>query len=620
MRHLLASPLAVCLSRATLALCLVASGANAWAAPQTLTAVALNDQPLYDSNAPFPYANPNAPKGGSMVRMAMGNFDHFNAFIDKGQAAAGVDYLFDSLTVASLDEPFARYPLLAERITQDPDDGSWVTYHLNPRAKFHSGLPVLASDVVFTFETLLKDGTPALRSYLTDIDHVAALDQHTVKFFFKRADNPEIALTVGELPIFSRQDWKNRPFNQVSLTVPVGSGAYKVASFDVGRSVTYQRDPHYWARDLAANRGKFNVDQLKYVYYRSGEIAFEGFKAGQYRLREENKARNWAVNYNFPAVTQGLVKKQLIRHQNPVAMQALVFNQRLPKFQDIRVRQAFSLAFDFEWMNKAIFNGGYQRLQSYWHNSELAATGAPNAAEMAILNPLLPQLSAIQRQAVLQPWQAPISDGSGFNRANLLKARALLLAVGYRYQNGQLVNAQGEPLRLEILSYDEALQRVLLPFVRNMKRLGVQATVRMVDIPQYIERGRRFDYDMLIDQFGQSLSPGGEQLGYWSSEAANEQGSPNSMGLQNPVVDALLHQLVRAKDRPQLLTVTHALDRVLRAGYYAIPMYGLPAYRLAYWDEFARPQRAPKYALGLEFWWSEPLGRARVAQFLNQKP
>ena len=378
---------------------------------------------------------------------------------------------------------------------------------------------------------------------------------------------------------------------------------------DTGRAIVYKRDPNYWGQDLLVNRGRYNFDRMRFVYYRSGEIAFEGFKAGQYRFRQENKSRNWAVNYTFPAVKQGLVKKTLIHHDNPVAMQALVFNLRQAKFQDIRVRQAMTLAFDFEWMNKAIFNGGYERLQSYWHNSELAATGAPSEAEFKILAPLLPSLDPIQQQAVLKPWRAPVSDGSGFNRANLL-----------HYSNGQLVNAKNQPLTLELLSYDETMQRVLLPFIRNLKRLGVDAQIRVVDIPQYIQRGRSFDYDMLIDQFAQSLSPGNEQLGMWGSAAAAEQGSSNSMGLTSPVIDTLLQQMVRKQSRESLLTVTHALDRVLRAGYYSIPMYGLPAYRVAYWTEYQHPERRPKYALGLDYWWSDPAGAKRVAQYLNKTP
>lgn len=588
-----------------------------WAKPITQTAIALGDTPRYVDAVAFPYANPAAPKGGTLSRQALGTFDSFNPFIDKGQSVIGTDYLFDSLTTASLDEPFARYPLLAERITSDPQDGSWIIYHLNPRARFHSGLPVRADDVVFTFETLLKEGTPGLRSYLGDIRAVQALDPLTVKFTFKRADNPEIALTVGEVSILSRADWAGRPFNQVSLRVPVGSGPYRVEQVDHGRAITYRRDPDYWGRDLMANRGKYNFDRIRYVYYRSGEVAFEGFKSGQYRLREENKARNWAVNYDFPAVRQGLVKKELIRHQNPVAMQALVFNLRKPRFQDLRVRQALTLAFDFEWMNKAIFNGGYERLQSYWHNSELAATGSPSADEQKLLAPLLPQLSPAEQQAVLTPWRAPVSDGSGFNRANLLKARELLLAAGYRYQHGQLVDAKGQPFTLELLSYDESLQRVLLPLVRNLKRLGIDARVRMVDTPQYIERGRRFDYDMVIDQFPQSLSPGNEQLGYWSSAAAREPGSQNSIGIQSPVVDALLQSLVRKQSRASLLTATHALDRVLRAGYYAIPMYGVPAYRVAYWAEYRHPERRPFYALGLDYWWSDAATAAQSDRYIQ---
>ena len=589
------------------------------AAPITRQAIALNDQPLYEGMTHFPYAEPAAPRGGQISMMAQGRFDSFNPWIDKGQAALGTELLFDSLTVASLDEPFARYPRLAERIRHDPADPSWIEYQLNPKAKFHSGLPVTADDVVFTFDILLKEGATPLRSYFADIASVQALNPHTVRFNFKHKENLEIGLTVGEVPILSRADWKGKPFNAVTLTAPVGSGPYKLARFDVGRQVTYQRDPNYWGKDLPVNVGKYNFDQVKYVYYQSTEIAFEGFKAGQYRFRQENRARYWVVNYNFPAVKQGLVKQQSFKHENPVRMQALVFNQRQPKFQDIRVRQALSYAFDFEWMNKAIFNGQYERLQSYFHNSELAATGTPSAEELLLLTPLLPQLSTIQRQAVLSEWRVPVSDGSGFNRNNLLKARQLLLAAGYRYADGRLLNPQGQPFKIEILNQDAAIERVLLPFVRNVRRLGIEVQIRSLDAPQYIERRRIHDFDMTIDGFSQSLSPGTEQLNYWGSAAASEMGSRHSMGIQNPVVDALLDRLVRAPNRTELLTATHALDRVLRAGYYSIPMYGTSSYWLAYWDGFAQPKRPPRYSYDTDFWWSDAAGRARVEQFLNRQ-
>ncbi|MFZ3192344.1 MAG: extracellular solute-binding protein [Moraxellaceae bacterium] len=589
------------------------------AAPITRQAIALNDQPLYEGLTHFPYANPTAPRGGQISMMAQGRFDSFNPWIDKGQAALGTELMFDTLTVASLDEPFARYPRLAERLRHDPTDPSWIEYQLNPKAKFHSGQPVTADDVVFTFDILLKEGATPLRSYFSDIASVQALNKHTVRFNFKHKENLEIGLTVGEVPILSRADWRGKPFNAVTLTPPVGSGPYKVGRFDVGRQVTYQRDPNYWGADLPTNRGKYNFDQVKYVYYQSTEIAFEGFKAGQYRFRQENRARYWVVNYNFPAVKQGLVKQAPFKHDNPVRMQALVFNQRQPKFQDSRVRQALSYAFDFEWMNKAIFNGQYERLQSYFHNSELAATATPSAAELALLTPLLPKLSPIQRQAVLNEWRAPVSDGSGFNRNNLLKARQLLLSAGYRYVDGRLFDPKGQPFKIEILNQDAAIERVLLPFVRNVRRLGVDIQIRSLDAPQYIERRRSHDFDMTIDGFAQSLSPGMEQLNYWGSAAASEMGSRNSMGIREPVVDALLDRLTRAPNRAQLLTATQALDRVLRAGYYSIPMYGTSSYWLAYWDEFGQPKRQPRYSYDTDFWWSDPAGRARVEQFINRK-
>lgn len=589
------------------------------AAPVTTPAIlTLHGDALHAKADHFPYANPDAPKYGTHSVQAQGTFDSFNALINKGTPVAGTQYLFDTLTVASLDEPFARYPLLADTITRDPADGSWIMYHLNPKARFSNGLPVRAQDVAFTFNTLLSKGHPGLRSYFADIARVEALDSQRVKFTFKTKDNVELPLTVGEVSILSEADWKNRPFDAVSLTVPVGSGPYRVEKVDVGRSVTYRRNPDYWGKDLPVNRGQFNFERIRYVYYRSSEIAFEGFKAGQYTLREENKARNWSKNYDFPAVKQGMVVKQLIPHQNPVTMQALVMNLRKPQFQDLRIRQALTLAFDFEWMNKAIFNGGYVRLQSYFFNSELGATGTPSTEELAVLKPLLAQLSADEQQAVLSEWKAPISDGSGFNRANLLKARQLLLNAGCRYQGAQLLRPDGQPFRMELLLNDDGLQRVVLPYVRNLKKLGIDASVRQVDIPQYIERARNFDYDMIIDQFPQSLSPGNEQLGYWGSAAANEPGSQNSAGIHHPVIDALLKQLIVARSRPEQLTLTHALDRVLRAGYYTVPMYGVAGYRVAYWNQYQQPKVRPKYNLGVDYWWIDPAKADRLQQYLGQ--
>ncbi len=589
---------------------LVMVTAPAAAVTVTSNALILQGSALHSRADYLPYTNPNAPKGGRFSTMAEGTFDSLNALINKGSPVEGTAYLSDSLMSTSLDEPLASYGLLAERISRDPADPSWVIFHLNPHAYFSNHQPVTADDVVYTFDTLRQQGSPGLRSYYSDIAAVSALDRLTVRFSFKSKNNPKLAFAIGQMSIMSRSDGQRRPFNQVSLIPLLGSGPYLVEHIDAGRSISYRRNPDYWGRDLMVNRGRYNFDQIKYVYYRDHAAAFEGFKRHEYSFRLEKSEQAWTRGYDFPAVQQGLVVKKVIPNRNPVTMNGLVFNLRKAKFQDIRVRQALTLAFDFEWLNRAILGGVYTRLQSYFFNSELEATGAPSVAELKILQPLLGQLSVTEQQAIFQPWRTPTSDGGGFNRRNLLQARQLLLDAGYRYMEGQLVGAQGKPFTLEILTRDESQQRVLLPYVRNLRKLGIDASIRVVDIPQYIERTRRFDEDMVLDNFPQSLTPGSEQVGYWGSCSADQAGSLNTAGIRNPVVDALLAQILVTADRPMLITLTHALDRVLRAGHYMVPLYGFVGNRVVYWDQYQMPVTPPAYDVGVDFWWSRPAANA----------
>lgn len=576
------------------------------AAPITVTTLSHHSEPQYADAAHMPYANPDAPKGGTLSLSAFGTFNTTNAFINQGTPASGVMNLYDTLMTGSLDESFTMYPQLAEKVTYDPEDASWIIYHINPQARFWNGEPVTASDVEATFAAILSKGLMSWRSYLSDIDRVEALDSQRVKFTFKSADNQEIGLTVGQMPIFAKSDIERR-FEQVSMTPLMGSGAYQLGRVDAGRSITYVRDRNYWGAaaeaGVMANRGRFNFDAIRYVYYQSDEIAFEGFKSGQYRFRVENKARNWAMAYDFPAVHSGQVVRQTITNSNPVAMQGIVMNLRRPLFADIRVRQALTYAFDFEWMNKALFYGQYERLQSYFYGSELAATGTPNAAEMAILQPLLPQLEPIQRQAVLSDWHLPSSDGTGFNRAGLLQARQLLLQAGFYYQDMRLYQPDGTPAQLEILMTGDTMARVLLPYIRNLNRLGFAASLRQVDAPQYLERTRRFDFDMTTDVFAQSLSPGAEQSYMWGSQAADEVGNMNSAGIKNPAIDSVVAGLMAAQTREDVVLYTHVLDRLLRAGFYIVPMYGSPKTRVAYWQEYRHPDRLPHNAVGTDYWW-----------------
>ncbi|KAA0915832.1 extracellular solute-binding protein [Psychrobacter sp. ANT_WB68] len=587
------------------------------AAPITTTALGHNSTTEY-IDAPFmPYANPNAPKGGTLSLDARGTFNAANKWMTTGVAMIGTDYLYDTLMTGSLNEAFTMYPQLASKVTYDPDDTSWIIYHINPAARFWDGTPVTSNDVKATYDAILNKGPMYIRSYLGDIKDIQVLDKQQVKFIFNSDDNKEILLTVGQFPIFAKTSI-DKDFEKITLTPLMGSGPYKLGRIDAGRAVSYVRDPNYWGRDLMVNRGRYNFDMIKFVYYQSDEIAFEGFKSGQYRFRPENKAANWATGYNFPAVKAGLITKETISSENPVPMQGLVMNMRRPLFQDIRVRQALSKAYDFEWMNKTLFYGQYERLQSFFHGSELAATGTPSAAEMQVLSPLLSKLEPIQRQVVLSEWQLPTSDGSGFNRNELLKARQLLLDAGFYYEDMKLYQPNGKLAQIEILMTGETMGRVLLPYIRNLKRLGFDATLRQVDGPQYYERMRRFDYDMVVDVFAQSLSPGAEQAAFWGSAAADEAGNANTIGIKNAVIDEVTTALANAESREEIVLYTKVLDRLLRAGHYLVPLYGKSATNVAYWNQYRHTAKLPTNAVGIDYWWTDKEAEARVNRYLKQ--
>ncbi|WP_201557760.1 extracellular solute-binding protein [Psychrobacter sp. 72-O-c] len=587
------------------------------AAPITTSALGHNSTAAY-IDAPFmPYANPDAPTGGTLSLDARGTFNSANQWMTTGVAMIGTNYLYDTLMTGSLNEAFTMYPQLASGVTYDPDDSSWIIYHINPAARFWDGTPVTSADVKATYEALLTKGPMYIRSYLGDIKEVQALDKQQVKFIFASGDNKEILLTVGQFPIFAKTSI-DESFEKISLTPLMGSGPYKLGRVDAGRSVSYVRDPNYWGRHLMVNRGRYNFDMIKFVYYQSDEIAFEGFKSGQYRFRPENKASNWATGYNFPAVTAGMINKEAITSQNPVPMQALIMNMRRPIFQDIRVRQALTAAYDFEWMNKTLFHGQYERLQSFFHGSELAATGRPSTAEMQILTPLLSELEPIQRQAVLDEWQMPTSDGGGFNREGLLKARKLLLNAGFYYDDMMLYQPDGKLAQIELLMTGDTMGRVLLPYIRNLKRLGFDATLRQVDGPQYYERMRSYDYDMTVDVFAQSLSPGAEQAAFWGSAAADEVGNHNTIGIKNAAIDRVVEALGNAESREEIVLYTQVLDRLLRAGHYLVPLYGKSETNVAYWNQYRHADKLPTNAVGIDYWWVDKQAEARVNKYLGQ--
>lgn len=583
---------------------------RALAAIQSGEAVALHGEPgLPAGFSHFPYANPQAPVGGTLRLDATGTFDSLNPFINKGVPAEGLGRLYDSLTVPSEDEPFSRYGLLASRITRDPDDASWIIYDLRPEARFSDGQPVTSADVVETFRLIQTQGSPMYKSYYGDLLRVEALGPYRVRFVFRSKDNRELPLTVGEQPILPAHYWRTHDFSRSSLDIPVGSGPYRIADIQPGRQITYERRKDYWGANLPVNRGLHNFARVSYQYYRDGMVSFEGFKAGQYDIRVENKAKTWATEYNFPAVRRHDVVRIEQPNQNPSGMQGFLFNLRHAPLNDIAVRHALAMAFDFEWSNRALFYQAYRRTHSYFDNSELAATGLPSAAELRLLKPWRAQLPATVFGPAVVP---PVSQADGYDRDNLLAAQRILDQAGWHWRNGALRNAQGQPLVLEMLLVQPEFVRVIQPYKRNLARLGITLNIRLMDAAQYIERLRQFDFDMTVGGFPASASPGNELYGYWSSQSADQPGSLNLTGLKSPAVDALLGDITRARSREDLVTATRALDRILRAEWLLVPNYYTSVYRIAAWDRFGHPAQAPRYGDGLETWWWDAARAARL--------
>ena len=574
--------------------------------------IALHGQPKYGPDFPhFDYVNPNAPKGGEARFAAIGGFDTFNPFNIKGEAAAGIGQLFETLLMSSADEPFSEYGLIAESVDVAEDRGS-VTFAIRPQAKFHDGGPITADDVLFSFETLKTKGSPFFRLYYANVAKAEKMGERQVKFTFAPGENRELPLIMGQMPVLAKKYWENRDFAATTLDVPVGSGPYRVERFEAGRFIVYQRDGNYWGKDLPVNRGLHNIDRLRYDYYRDVVVALEAFKAGAYDLRLENSAKQWATGYDFPALTKGLVKKETFSRQMPAGMQGFAFNLRRPLFQDPRVRQALGYAFDFEWSNRNLFYNQYTRTRSYFDNSELAARGLPSPEELALLEPLRKELPPEVFTTVYEP---PVANDDAQLRANMQKALQLLQGAGWTFRDRKLVNAKtGEPFRFELLIAEPTWERIGLPFARNLERLGIEMSVRSVDSAQYENRLRAFDFDVVVNVWGQSLSPGNEQREFWSSAAADQPGSRNLVGLKNPAVDRLVDQVIAAPDRPSLVTRVRALDRALQWNFLVIPHWHIPYDRVAFWDKFGYPAVTPLQGVQLDTWWIDPAKDAALAE------
>ena len=573
------------------------------------TAAGHNALTLYDEPPKYPdnfqhfdYVNPDAPKGGTFRQAGFGSFDSLNPFINKGVAASDIGMIYDTLAVQSLDEPLTVYGLVAGRIEKAPDN-SWVRFYLRPEARFHDGHPMRAEDVVFSFQTLMKDGSPMYRNYYADVDQAIAENPLTVLFKFKHDGNRELPLILGQLPVLPKHYWQNRDFTKGNLEIPLGSGPYIVAGVQAGRSIRYERVKDYWARDLPVNRGQYNFDVMTVDYYRDNTVALEALKAGQFDYWLEISAKNWATAYDTPAVREGRLRREEIPNGNPTGMQGFVFNLRRPVFQDPRVREALSLLLDFEWTNKQLFNGAYTRTDSYFENSDLASSGLPDAAELALLEPLRPQ---IPPQVFTEAFKNPVSDASGIIRDQQRRAYHLLLDAGWKIKHDRMVDPQGNPVSIEFLLAQTEFERVLLPLKRNFADLGIDLVIRRVDISQYVTRRRSRDFDMIVASFPQSSSPGNEQTEYWTSGAADKPGSLNYMGLKDPAVDSLVNGLINAGSRQDLINHTHALDRVLLWGHYLIPNWHIKTWRVAFWDHIGHPQVTPTYDIGTSTWWIKP--------------
>jgi microcin C transport system substrate-binding protein len=558
----------------------------------------------------FDYARPDAPKGGDVKLAAVGTFDSLNPFILKGVPAAGLGLTFQTLLADAEDEASAAYGLVAQSV-EVPPDRSWVIFTLRPEARFQDGTPVTADDVIFSFNTVMEKGHPFYHAYYASVLRAEKLGERKVKFVFKVGHNRELPFILGNgLPILSKAYFGTHTFDKTTLQPILGSGPYKVVAVDPGRSITYQRVRDYWGADVPCQRGLYNFDTIRYDYYRDSTVELEAFKAGEYDFRMENTAKVWATGYDFPALREGLVVKEEIPNQQPTGMQAFVFNTRRAIFKDPRVRDALAYAFDFEWTNKHLFYGAYKRTKSYFSNSELASRGVPGGEELKILERYR---GRVPDEVFTTPYDPPSTDVEGGIRTNLLNGRRLLHDAGWVVRDDRLVNGKtGEPFAFEVLLVNPAFERVVAPFVQNLRRLGIDARMRTVDTSQYQNRIDNFDFDMIVDSFGESLSPGNEQRDYWTSKAADTPGSRNTIGVHDPVVDELVDSVISAPSRKDLIARTHALDRVLLWSHYVIPHWHVDTYRVAFWNKFDRPAISPKYAFDLNTWWVDPDKAARL--------
>lgn len=587
----------------------------------------------------FEYVNPDAPKGGKVSQIGSAGrttFDSFNDHILKGDAAQGLELLFDTLMTPAHDEPDSVYGLLAKSAEVAPDKKS-VTFYLRSEARFADDSPVTAGDVVFSFDTLKEKGHPRYRLILGDVEKAEAIDAATVRYSFKGDLVRDLPLLVAVLPVLSKSYYTANEFEKTTLDPPLGSGPYRIKDYKAGTFVAYERRADYWAKELPVNRGRFNFDEVRYEYYRDRTLELESLKAGNYHFREEFTSRDWATGYNTDAVKDGRLVRATIPDERPSGAQGFFLNTRRAKFSDKRVREALGLAFDFEWSNRNLFFGLYTRTTSFFENSDMKASGPPTPDELNLLEPFRDKLPS---EVFGEPFVPPVTDASGNIRDNLKKARDLLTAAGWSVSTEEKVpadcgiicrglmaiglksgdvskvvrNAAGEKLEAEVLIFEEGFERIIGPYVKNLEALGVEASIRRVDPAQYEQRLKTFDFDIAIQRYALRLTPGVELKNFWGSAAAKTDGSFNLAGISDPVVDALIERVMAATSRTELVAATRAVDRVLRAGHYWVPHWYKGSHNIVYWDRFGFPAVKPKYERGaLETWWYDAEKDAKLS-------
>ncbi len=587
---------------------LMAAGFAAMLSPahaQGSHAIAMHGEPKYAADfEAFDYASPSAPTGGRLTLGVLGTFDSLNPLIVRGVAAPGVrTYVYESLMARALDEPFTLYGLLAQSI-ETPSDRSWVAFTLHPQARFSDGQPVTVEDVIFSHALLRDHGRPNHRFYYSKVARVEKTGPRTVRFIFEQAGDREMPLIMGLMPVLPEHAVSAQTFEQTSLDAPIGSGPYVLDRIDAGSRVVYKRNPDYWGRDLPVNRGHYNFDEVRYDFFRDGNAMFEAFKKGDVRFTTESDPGRWARAYDFPAAREGMVKLGEFELGVPAGMTGLVFNTRRPQFADRRVREALGLLFDFEWLNENLFHGLYERTQSYFAQSELSAHARPaDERERALLSPFMDDvLPAVMEGTHTQPR----TDGSGRNRQQVRDALRLLAEAGYELRDGVLFNAQtGAAFTFEILAATRDQERLLLSYARSLQRAGISAELRLVDSAQYQARKTSFDFDMIQNYWGASLSPGNEQSFRWSRSAADTEGSFNFPGLKSEAADAMIAAMLAAEDRESFVSAVRALDRVLISGHYVVPLFHRPKQWAAFWEPLRHPQTTPLSGVHLDTWWME---------------